>query len=344
MTWLTWRQLRAQTAAVYVLVVAAVLTLAATGPRLASKAGVDANLFDHLTRVERDLYYAGVVVLAIAPAVIGAFWGAPLVARELEAGTYRLVWNQSVTRTRWLATKLAVTSLVAAAAVGALSLAVTWWSDPVDGALSRTHGSLPSRVTPVVFAMRGIVPVAYVVFALLLGVACGAVLRRSVPAMALTLGLFIAVQIAVPLWVRPHLVPPDRVTTTFSLSRMDGISMNDAGGTATITMTTGHPGAWTLSYDTVDSQGRVVALPAWVNACVAPPAPPAEGQPVAAPDGGDKLQSCFARLTAEGYHQRITYQPESHFWPLQLAETGLFLALSALLAWFSFWWVRNRLS
>ena len=39
--------------------------------------------------------------------MIGIFWGAPLVARELETGTYRLVWTQGVTR-RWLAVKLAL--------------------------------------------------------------------------------------------------------------------------------------------------------------------------------------------------------------------------------------------
>ena len=49
--------------------------------------------------------------MAVVPAVVGAFWGAPLVARELEAGTHRLAWNQAVTRTRWLTTKLAVTAL-----------------------------------------------------------------------------------------------------------------------------------------------------------------------------------------------------------------------------------------
>ena len=50
----------------------------------------------------------GILLLLVVPAIIGIFWGAPLVARELETGTYRLAWTQSVTRTRWLAVKLAV--------------------------------------------------------------------------------------------------------------------------------------------------------------------------------------------------------------------------------------------
>ena len=146
------------------------------------------DVFDHLTRTDRNLFQAAIVVVAVAPAIIGVFWGAPLVARELEAGTHRLAWTQSVTRTRWLATKLGVTTLAAAATVGLLTFAVTWWSQPLDGALSSTQGGLPSRITPVTFAMRGVVPVGYAVFAVVLGATLGAVFRRSLPAMAVTLG------------------------------------------------------------------------------------------------------------------------------------------------------------
>ena len=72
--------------------------------------------------------------MLVLPALIGLFWGAPLIARELEAGTHRLVWNQSVTRTRWLAVKLGLLGLAAIAAAGLGSLAVDWWSDPLDKA------------------------------------------------------------------------------------------------------------------------------------------------------------------------------------------------------------------
>jgi hypothetical protein len=56
------------------------------------------------------------------------------VARELETGTYRLAWTQSVTRTRWLAVKLGVVGLTSVAVAGLLSLMVTWWSSPIDRA------------------------------------------------------------------------------------------------------------------------------------------------------------------------------------------------------------------
>jgi hypothetical protein len=342
--WLSWRQLRIQALAAAVGVAAAAVVLAVTGPHLADLTG---NVFDQLTRGDRWLYNAGVVVLAVAPAVLGAFWGAPLVARELEAGTHRLVWTQSVTRRRWLATRLGLALLAAAVTMGVLALAVTWWASPLDGLQSDTRGSLPARLTPVVFGMRGIVPVAYGVFAVALGVAIGAVLRRSLAAMAVTLAVYVFVQIAMPIWVRPHLVPPVRERVTLSAQTLDGISLrgDKPGGPVTITAHTANPTDWVLSNRTLDPSGRVVdALPSWFAQCLPPPPgteQPAEAGPVRAKAD---LQACVTRLTNEGYRQQLVYQPASRFWALQWAETGVFAVASALLAWFTFWWVRRRLT
>jgi hypothetical protein len=341
MIWLTWRQFRMQAAVVWAAVAAVAIVLAITGPRLLDRTRLGGSVFDHLTRMDRNLYVAEIVVMALAPAVIGAFWGAPLVARELEAGTHRLTWNQSVTRTRWLATKLGCTALTTAAVVGALSLAVTWWSSPIDGALSATRGSLPSRLTPIAFAMRGVAPVSYAVFALVLGAAIGLVIRRPVPAMALTLAVFTFVQIAVPLWVRPHLVPPSETTVRISTARLDGIESNGPGGPLHLTVTTGNHGDWILSNQTIDSAGQPAALPAWMADCLPGPPSSSSAGPVKVPAGAVDLDTCFTRLADEGYRQRVVYQPASNFWPLQWAETGLFLVLSGLLTGFCFWWIRR---
>ena len=340
MIWLTWRQLRVQAATVLVAVAAVAVVLALTGPRLAelAKAGVD-NVFDKLTSTDVSLFWAGLIVVAVVPALIGAFWGAPMVARELETGTHRLVWNQSITRTRWLSTKLAVTTLVAALAVGALTLAVTWWSDPLDGVVSHTRGGLPELLTPVSFAMRGVVPVAYTVFAVVLGVTLGAVLRRSLPAMAVTLALFVAVQVAVPLWVRPHLVAPTTATFTISGQTLDGISADAKGGPDAITVHTAERGDWILSNETIGADGRPATLPSWMSDCLAPSRSGVEGAVPATP-----VDPCLDRLSSEGYAQRVVYQPAGNFWPIQLAEAALYLAASVLLAGFCVWWVRARLS
>jgi hypothetical protein len=342
MIWLTWRQFRAQAVAVYASVAAVALVLAITGPRVADLARLNTSVFDVLTSTDRNLFVAGVIVLGVAPAIIGAFWGAPLVARELEGGTHRLVWSQSVTRTRWLATKLGTVTLGAAAAVGVLTLAISWWAKPLDGALSSTRGSLPSRITPVTFAMRGVVPVSYAVFAVVLGVTVGAVLRRSVPAMAVTLALYTLVQVAMPLWVRPHLMPPVAKSVTFSAAHLDGITLNE-NGVLGLTVSTGNPGDWILTNHTVDASGAPAALPSWMGNCLPPP----PSAPVAGrAEVGERpnLGPCFTRLNAEGYRQRVVYHPASHFWRLQWTETALFLVVSGLLAGFCFWWTRRRLN
>ncbi len=342
MIWLTWRQFRAQTAAVYAAVTGAVVVLAITGPRLVELARIDPNVFDRLTSTDRSLFYAGIITVAVAPGVIGAFWGAPMVARELESGTHRLVWNQSVTRTRWLATKLGVTALAAATVVGVLTLSVSWWSQPVDGAVSSTHGGLPDRLTPVTFAMRGVVPVGYTVFALVLGAVLGAALRRSLPAMALTLVIFTVVQVAVPLWVRPHLAAPVRENVAFTMSRLDGIGTNGPGPPDTVTVNTGGHGDWVLTNQTVDATGQAAALPTWFLDCL-PTAPSAQGQgPVRVTE--TSLEGCLTKLTDAGYRQELVYQPADHFWRLQWAELALYLAASGLLVGLCFWWVRHRLA
>ena len=75
-----------------------------------------------------------------------------MIAREIETGTHRLAWNQSVTRTRWLATKLVGVGGVAVAAAGLLCLGVTWSASLVDRYAE-------SRITPLLFGARGIVPI-----------------------------------------------------------------------------------------------------------------------------------------------------------------------------------------
>jgi len=338
--WLTWRQFRVQALTALIAAAALAAVLAVTGRRIADLARRGAEqLYDLLTSTDVSLFWAGLIVVAGVPAVLGAFWGAPLVARELESGTHRLAWTQSVTRTRWLVTKVAVTALAAALTAGLVTLAVTWWSHPLDGIAGSTRGSLPGHLTPVSFAMRGVVPVAYAVFAVTLGVTLGAVLRRPIPAMALTLVLYVAVQVAVPLWVRPHLVAPTGATIAISKDTLDSISLDPSSGTESITVHTADRGDWILSNDTLDASGHLAPLPGWLNQCSASPPTNVQGAVQAQP-----VDPCLARLTAQGYTQRVVYQPAGSFWTIQWAETGLYLVASVLLAAFCVWWVRDRLS
>ncbi|MFC5824658.1 ABC transporter permease subunit [Nonomuraea insulae] len=341
MIWLTWRQFRSQAATVAVALVSVAAILAITGPRLAGLYSGEPNPFlTRITATDGMLYYGSTVLVYLLPAVIGIFWGAPLVTRELEMGTHRLVWNQTITRTRWLATKLAVAGLTAMAASGLLSLAVSWWAGPIDTAAGATGGdSFPSRISPLIFGARGIVPIGYACFAFVLGVTIGLLLRRTVAAMAITLALFAVVQIAVPFTVRSHIIPTAQETVTIDRSNIESFRTNNSGQPQELTVSS-PPGAWVLSNETIDATGHAVAvLPAWLADCMPPPPGQARSQPNA-----PAAQACFAKLTDLGYQQQVTYHPAGRFWALQGAETTLFLVLSALLAGLCFWWTRHRLT
>jgi hypothetical protein len=364
MIWLTWRQFRTQVAAIYAALAAVAVVLAATGGQLADLSRTSSTNFLDLVaadRTDKTLYFFGIVAVVVLPGIIGVFWGAPLVARELDAGTQRLAWNQTVTRTRWLAIKLGLTGLAAMAAAGLLSLAVSWWAHPIDKAAEAgqaAQGGLHlSRLAPVVFDARGIAPIGYAAFAFVLGVTVGIVLRRTVPAMAVTLALFVVVQIAAPALIRPHLLTPVKTNTTITTDNFRGMEANvdmrngrpvAIGGVRNLLVEIDAPGAWILSNKTVDAAGKVAAtLPSWVGTCMGPP--PAAPDPVSgiarAPAQEQRArdsaeQACFARLAKLGYRQRVTYLPAARFGALQRAETAIFLAFTALLAGFCFWRLR----
>src|SRR5690349_6114387 len=140
-------------------------------------------------------------LLLVVPLLIGMFWGAPLVSREFEAGTFRLAWTQGVTRTRWLAVKLGLGTVASAAIAGLLSVSVSWWSSRLDQVNADPFGSLR-------FGVRDLVPVGYAVFAFVLGLTAGLFLRRMLPAMLTVLAGFVAAREVVAAWVRPHLFTP----------------------------------------------------------------------------------------------------------------------------------------
>src|SRR5262249_60937959 len=66
----------------------------------------------------------------LIPGLVGVLLAAPFVL-ELESGTYRLAWTQSITRRRWIATKLALAVGTALLAALVLTLLMTWWHSPL---------------------------------------------------------------------------------------------------------------------------------------------------------------------------------------------------------------------
>jgi hypothetical protein len=320
MIWLTWRQFRIQAITAVAAFLALGAVLAYTGPHvvhLYHQSGIAAcqashgdcgPLIDDFTSHYRLLHSLGALIIII-PGLIGVFWGAPLLARELETSTHRVAWTQSVTRTRWLATKMILIGAVSIITAAAFTIMIAWWSGPWD----KVSGN---RFSTGMFGQRGVVPLAYAVFAFALGVAAGATIRRTLPAMAATLGGFAAGRFAIQQWVRPHLATPLHVNAPVF------------GGEASVS-----PGAWTVSARTVDAAGHSVAIHRDTirGICHLP-----EGE-----FSRSALQSCAQRL---GIHEVLTVQPAHRYWPFQAWEAAIFTALAIALTAISFWWTRRRIT
>ncbi|MDG4800292.1 ABC transporter permease subunit [Micromonospora sp. WMMD980] len=272
-----------------------------------------------------SLYLAA--LLGPVPGLLGMFWGAPLVARELEAGTQRLVWNQSVTRRRWLAVKLAVVGLTAMAVTGAAAALVTWAMSPVDRIAD-------NRFSTVLFGARNLAPSAYAALAVALGVLIGLVVRRTVPAMALTALAFVVLQILVPNLVRPHLLPPRHVTL-----EMTAPAINQARGLGSITGAPvvrglAVPDAWVTDVSELRTRAGEPLDRAVFDRCFTDP--PRTG---AAEGPFGDTATCLAD---HDLHVDVAYQPVGRYWAFQWLESGLYLLLAALLAAVAFRRVRRH--
>jgi hypothetical protein len=162
MAWLLWRQHRAQAlATVGLLVVLGLLIL------LQGKAA-----------------YIYLSMLPVAPLLVGVFWGAPLLSREFERGTHRLAWTQSVSRRNWLLTKLGSLGLAVTVAGLVTGLMVNGWAAKFDKSLFSDDA---------LFGGSGVAAGAWWLFAFLLGTAAGGVLRRLLPAIGVTVAVFMLV-------------------------------------------------------------------------------------------------------------------------------------------------------
>lgn len=350
MIWLTWRQFRAPAAAVFGTLSAFAVILAVTGPRIADEyatgiasctadSGACKEFVDRFFNDYQNTFLAVTALVLLLPALIGLFWGAPLFTRELETGTHRLVWNQSVTRTRWLTVKFGVTGVAAMLAGGLGSLAVTWWARTFEQAAIEDF----PRLSAMVFDARGVVPIAYSAFAFALGVTVGMLVRRSLPAMAITLAVFAAIQIAMPIVVRPHLLPPTEATVELTPSIIDTFGRNTGAGVIHIEAQAPDPGGWLLSSQTLDPSGTAVdsiPLSASPGPCN-PSASPGAGAKGAA---ADPMSLCLNELNRLGYRQQLTYHAPTRFWPFQWIESAIYLGLTLGLAGFCFWWIRRRLA
>jgi hypothetical protein len=148
--------------------------------------------------------------------------------------------------------------------------------------------------------------------------------------MAITLAVFAALQIAMPLWIRPNFASADRMVISIAPYRDAGGATGPGGSTLTFVATglPGQPGAWILSSGPINAAGHPVSTtPA---ACAAPSL---ENSP-----------DFYGCLTSQGIREAVRYQPASRYWPFQWTETALYLALALALAGCCFRWLSRRRS
>jgi hypothetical protein len=313
-TWVAWRLQRTETLIAGAVLLVLALLLLPSGLEMASVYRHDglaaclgagkggpcgetiASFTDRFQRVANIVPW-----LTLVPGLIGVLFAAPFVG-ELENGTYRLAWTQSVTRRRWIAGKLglAVGSTIAAAAV--LTLFLTWWRTP----LVHLHG----RMDPSVFDSQGTVVAGYSLFALGLALAIGVLWRRTVPAILVAFVGYFGARLFVDFWVRQHLVAPVRATWS-AVARQPADYWN----------------AWVISEQPSDRFGHPVRL---LGHCGKPITPHPKGI----------ADQCIVKLSSGFTH--AVYEPASRFWPLQAAETSLFAGAALVLIGLAAWWTHRR--
>jgi ABC-type transport system involved in multi-copper enzyme maturation permease subunit len=327
MIWLTWRQHRKQ--ALYTLIALAALAavmlptglamhrtftrsgLGACLARLGTAATTSGNvsscdaLSQQFQNQYRSLTFIG-ILFVILPVFLGLFYGAPLVAREVEAGTHRFVWTQGVSRRRWALAKIGLLGLVTLLLAAAYALGMTWWFGPLV-----TDGG--GRLGPISFDVQGIVPIAYTLFAVAVGLLAGTMVKKVLPAMGITLGGYVAVRVLIEVLARPRYLSP--LTASIPIASTD--QFNSASG------------AWVYSQGIINGNGKLVMANSRINCAVDGP------RATRVPAGSNP---CGNGLVAQGlgpgpFSNWERYQPGDRFWAFQGIETGIFLALTALLVY-----------
>ena len=317
MAWVTWRQHRIALAGVAVLLAALAVWLwiigtplhhayaAATACHPASSPACQ-NLISTFNVSATNNFMGnkgpGGVLLQLVPALIGAFAGAPVLAREMETGTFRYAWTQGFGRWRWTLAKLVLLAVVVAAAAGAFSVLYSWYNQPFFAA----GYAIPFSTR--VFDLGEVAFAAWTLAAFSIGALAGMLIRRVVPAIAATLTAYAGLALATALYLRQHYMTP------------------------LLTSNPNPPGsAWIISQ--WYSKGGKFAFPARgsqiINAL----------QQYSCDSSQLSPPQC---LTQHGYTWWASYQPGSRFWPFQWIEGGWLLALSVLLIAATVWLVRRR--
>jgi hypothetical protein len=237
--------------------------------------------------------------------LVGVFAGAPVLARELETGTFRFAWTQGCSRLRWAVAQLALPAIAVTAAAVAFSLLFSWYYQPffaerLDGALA-----------PQLFDLRVADFAAWTLAAFALGAFVGVVIRRTVPAIAASLAVWTGLNFATALFLRKHYQTPLTIKGSPSY----------------------HNPPWVVSQWYTGPNGTPVGQQTIRNVMAHAPASVRNSL---------NPNAATAYLSAHHYTQWTAFQPESRFWHFQLVEGGWLLLLSLLLIGAAVALVRRR--
>lgn len=312
MTWVIWRQHRAEGLILLVILAVIGVFLLITGQQMASSfqqlvlgnclglTSKGSQSCDELfqTFIDQHSFLGGTAALLALPPLLGMLVGAPLLTREVEQRTHLLIWTQSVTRMRWLTMKLALVLGAGLLAAGALLPLLIWWHSPSVQMFGDAFNNG-------VYDTSGPSWVATVVLALALGMFAGALTRRTVAAIFLTMVLFVAIRVPVEWLWRPYFEPPLTVTSAIDQQNPPALSNQD----------------WQVASGYIDARGnRSTSLR---ESCTR----------------SETLMHC---LHANGVQASyLTYQPGDRFWTFQWIETGIYVVFSALALCASVWLVRR---
>ncbi|MER5476617.1 ABC transporter permease [Streptomyces sp. NPDC002734] len=306
------------------------LLLWAWGPLLGdAQAAVDAcaglrkgprcggSQFTAFSWYENHLRY-GFYVIFMAPFLVGAWAAASLTAREMETGTAQLAWTQSVTPARWLTVKLAVPAVVVTA--GTVPLLALY------RLAYRAGDDLRAQVWPMgkewwgeeFFTGLGIATVPRVLCAVAVGVLLGLLIRRTLA--SLGTGVLFMTAASVKFLVARHLLWPTEIRYGYSHDiHTTYVGVSD--------------GEWLLESGAVTPSGDRVP---YDFGCMDAAFDARQGK-------RDEAEAFYACLKENGLSDVwVTYHPKSHYWPLQFAESGVWLAVAALAVFLSYRLLRRR--
>jgi hypothetical protein len=317
MAWVTWRQQRATLISVPAVLAAVGIFLVIYGLKVhhdyaalvkcplvgsvQNESNACQQLFRNFNSTDWPIGNTCAILIALAPVLIGAFAGAPLLARELETGTYRYAWTQGLGRERQTIAKLALVGLTLAVVAGAFGELFAWFFQPF------LYTEQMNVLTETVFSARGLVFPAFTLLAFAIGAFLGMLLRRIIPAMAATLGFYLVVRLVA--WgVRKYyplavVTSNSKIFSQFQTPRLPGFPW------ILSTWVTG-PGGQPASQAMTNQVENGLAV---TNQILHGPGPRAGAS------------------VPPGYTEWNRWIPLSHFWPMQFIEAGWLLVLAVAL-------------